>query len=106
MNAPQNGYVFRDDKNVPYITGTTTKVLEVVRDHFGLGWSPEEIHEHYPYLTLAQIYAALAYYFDHRDEIDQDIARRDQFVEESRAKFENTELAERLRKLKRERSRS
>ena len=83
MSVSNNGNIWRDDKNVPYITGTTTKVLEVVRDHIGLGWSPEEIHEQYPYLTLAQIYAALAYYFGHRDEIDQDIAQRDQFVRTS-----------------------
>ena len=36
------------------------------------GYSPEEIAGSvYPELTLAQVYAALAYYEDHRDEIDQ-----------------------------------
>ena len=36
------------------------------------GYSPEEIAGSvYPELTLAQVYAALAYYEDHRDEINE-----------------------------------
>lgn len=36
---------------------------------------PEEILIHLPYLTLAQVFDALSYYQDHRDEIDQDLLR-------------------------------
>ena len=36
----------------------------------------------HPYLTLGQIYSALAYYWDHREELDQDIERRLEFVDD------------------------
>ena len=35
--------------------------------------SPDEIVHAYPTITLADVYAALAYYWDHRDEIEQRI---------------------------------
>lgn len=44
------------------------------------GKSPDEIVAEHPQLTLADVYAALAYYYDHRDEIDADIRLDQQFV--------------------------
>jgi uncharacterized protein (DUF433 family) len=38
-----------------------------------MGFIPEEIQIKLPHLTLAQIYDALSYYYDFKDEIDQDI---------------------------------
>jgi hypothetical protein len=46
----------------------------IVADHLGYGWSAEEIIRQYPYLTPAEVHAALAYYFDHREEIDGELA--------------------------------
>jgi len=56
------------------------KVVELVLEKMAHGWSPEELYFQHPYLTLGQIYAALAYYWDHRDEIDKDIERRMELV--------------------------
>jgi uncharacterized protein (DUF433 family) len=39
-----------------------------------LGFSPEELLERFPHLTLAQVYDALAYYYDNREEVEADIA--------------------------------
>ena len=39
------------------------KVTEVVLDKIAYGWSPEEIHFQHPHLSLAQIHAALTYYY-------------------------------------------
>jgi uncharacterized protein (DUF433 family) len=64
------------EDRVPRIVGTTTKVIEVVLDQQAYGWSPEEIQYQHPHLTLGQIHAALAYYWDHRIELDQDIQQR------------------------------
>jgi hypothetical protein len=36
---------------------------------------------------LPQIYSALAYYFEHKDEIDADMERRERYAEEMRAKL-------------------
>jgi len=49
------------------------RVAQIVADHLGYGWSAEEIARQYPHLTLAEIYAALGYYFDHRAEIDAEL---------------------------------
>ena len=55
-----------------------TRVAMLAADYLWRGWSAEEIVRHYPYLTLAEVHAALGYYFDHREEIDAEL------LEESR----------------------
>jgi len=55
---------------VPYIAGTQTKVVEVVLDRLAYHWDADEIHRQHPYLSLAQIYSALAYYYAHQAEMD------------------------------------
>jgi hypothetical protein len=50
------------------------RVAQLVADHLGYGWSAEEIVRQYPHLAPAEVHAALAYYFDHRDEIDDELA--------------------------------
>lgn len=69
-------HVVLNDAHVPLISGTTMKVVEVVLAQAAHGWSAEELHIQFPHLTLGQIYSALAYYWDHRDELDGDIERR------------------------------
>lgn len=83
--------------SVPSIAGTTTKVVELVVEQQAYGWSPEELHFQHPYLTLGQIHSALAYYWDHREELDRDIRRRLERVEKLRSDSQPSELVERLR---------
>ena len=47
-----------------------------------MGLSPDEIVYHYPSFTLADVYAALAYYHDHQDKLRQEIAKEKAFVRE------------------------
>ena len=68
-----------------YVAGTRTKVLEVALDRIAHHWDADEIHRQHPHLSLGQIYAALAYYFDHKGEFDARIEERLRFVEHSRA---------------------
>ena len=44
------------------------------------GRSPDQIVADFPQLSLADVYAALAYYHDHREEIDRQIREDEQFV--------------------------
>jgi uncharacterized protein (DUF433 family) len=53
-----------------WLDDTNVKVIEVVLDHVAYGWSAEEIHRQHPHLSLSQVYAALAYYYDHQAEFD------------------------------------
>jgi uncharacterized protein (DUF433 family) len=65
----------RED-GVPVLAGTTMKVVELVAEKIAYGWSPEELLFQHPHLTLGQIYSALAYYWDHEEELNRDMDRR------------------------------
>ncbi len=86
-------YVELDERNVPIITGTSMKVIELVTGQIAYGWSPEELHFQHPYLTMSQILSALAYYWDHKEELDADIERREQYSEKSRREAGESPLA-------------
>jgi uncharacterized protein (DUF433 family) len=71
----------RDGQDRAFIAGTRVRVQDIYVDSEVLGRSPEEIVAALPYVTLAQVHAALAYYFDHRDEIVSELRQDEQFVE-------------------------
>ena len=78
MSSVQISYehITLDEKSTPIIKGTTMKVVELVVEKLAYGWSAEEIHLQHPYLTLGQIYSALAYSADHQVELEKDIENR------------------------------
>ena len=84
-------------RRVPIIAGTNMKVVELVMAQLAYGWSPEELHFQHPYLSLGQIHSALAYYWDHKEELDADIERRRQYAEEARREAGPSPLANKLR---------
>ena len=49
------------------------RVAQIVMDYLAYGWSAEEMCHQHPYLSLAEAHAAMAYYFDHQEEIDTEI---------------------------------
>lgn len=65
-----------DEDGAPFIVGATMKVVELVMAPKARGWSPEELHFQRPYLTMSQIYSALAYYWEQKEALDADIQRR------------------------------
>ena len=89
-----------DENGVAWIVGANTKVIEVVRDKLAYGWSPEEIHFQHPNLSLAQIHSALAYYYEHQEELDGEIARRQQEVNHLAEQAADSPLRQKLRALK------
>lgn len=58
----------------PIIKGTKFPVRSVVVYVLRQGMTPEELVTTFSHLSLAQIYAALSYYYDHQREIDRDLA--------------------------------
>lgn len=86
MSVAETGYqhIVLDDAGVPHIASTTMKVIELVLDQTAYGWSAEELRFQHPYLSLGQIHSALAYYWDHKAALDEDIARRQALVAELR----------------------
>ena len=68
----------------PRIAGHRITVQNIAIWHDRLGWNADEIASEYD-LKLADIYAALAYYFAHREEIDQSIREGKAFAEKMRS---------------------
>ena len=58
---------------IPILAGTSTKVVEVALDRLAYHWDAEEIQRQHPHLSLGQIHSALAYYYDHQAEMDNEI---------------------------------
>ncbi len=83
----------------PRIAGSRIRIKDVVVWHDRQGMTPSEIVSKWPHLTLASIYAALAYYHDHREEINSDLAADETWYEEQKAKSPSL-LQEKLKKVK------
>lgn len=62
----------------PHILGHRVKVKHIVEMYERMGMSPAQIVEDIPTISLAQVHSALAYYYDHRAEIEAEIAAEDQ----------------------------
>ena len=88
-----------DERGVAWITGANTKVIEVILDKLAYGWNPEEIHYQHAYLSLAQIHAALTYYYDHQSELDAEIMRQLKEVEAFADAAKDSPARRRLREL-------
>jgi uncharacterized protein (DUF433 family) len=80
----------------PCIAGTRIRVWDIYVAHELRGEVPEQIVASYPHITLAQVHAALAYYWDHKDEIDKQMKEADRFVEELRRAAGPGPLAQKL----------
>lgn len=70
----------------PCIAGHRIRVQDIVILHFYQGMDSYEIASQYPGITLADIYAALAYYYDNMEEINQAIQEEEEFYREMKAK--------------------
>jgi len=86
--APIN-LISTDEQGTAYITGTKMKVRQIVLEKNAWGLTPEEIQQGHDHLSLAQIYAALAYYYDHAHSIDAEIAAAKQVVDRLRVEQPN-----------------
>lgn len=97
MVTATSSHIELDDRGRPWIAGTKVKVIEVVLDHTAYGFSPAEIHLQHPHLSLAQIHAALAYYYDHQAELDLEIQRQVADADRLRAQNRDSPGRRRLR---------
>ena len=89
----------RAEDGVLILSGTRVKVVQIVRDHLAYRWDADQIQRQYPHLnlTLGQIHSALAYYYDHKEEMDRYIEETDRLVEEMRAAQGESPLVRKLR---------
>jgi uncharacterized protein (DUF433 family) len=99
MSATTTAHIHLDERGVAWIDDTNIKVVEVVLDKRAYGCSPEETHKQHPDLSLAQIHAALSYYYDHQQAIDAYIEQQLKWVEAMAAQAGESPVRKRLRAL-------
>ena len=85
-----------DEHGRPWVDDTNIKVIEVALDHLAYGWNAETIQENHPHLSLAQVYAALAWYYDHQTEMDAELDRQDTRIRALRTASGQSSLQRRL----------
>ena len=95
-------HVELDETGLPYIRGTRFKVVQIVLDRLAYDWHAEEIQKQHPQLSLGQIHSALAYYYDHRSEMDALIDRRARKADELLAANPPSQLRVKLQAIKRQ----
>jgi uncharacterized protein (DUF433 family) len=80
-----------------YIAGTRVRVQDIYALSQRERQTPERIAEALPHLSVAQIHAALAYYFAHSDEIGQELREDEQLAADLQEKWGQGPLAEKVR---------
>jgi uncharacterized protein (DUF433 family) len=100
MPTVATAHIEIDEDGVAWIDNTRVKVVEVVVDKLAHGSSPEELHFQYPHLSLAQIHAALAYYYDNQTALDAEVGRRWREADELAGRISDPALRRRLLALK------
>lgn len=100
--AVARNHITIDENGVARIEGTRMKVLHIAEELMLSGASPAQMLEHWPHLTLSQIHAALAYYYDHKLDMDAQIERERKEFERLRAAQEQDDspISRKLRDLK------
>ena len=98
-NGENIAHIVRDERGTAWVQGKQVKVVEVVQEHLAYGWDAERIQERHPQLSLAEIYSALAFYYDHPEEFQILIMRETKEPKPAQAKTGETSVQERVRAL-------
>ena len=78
----------------PIIAGTRIKVSQIAIYYENMGYTPDDIIQAHPHLTLAQVHDALSYYYDHIHEINAEIRESERLVREFRKLYPRSILEE------------
>ncbi|MBI2659626.1 DUF433 domain-containing protein [Candidatus Woesearchaeota archaeon] len=76
----------------PRIAGTRIRVRDIVEKHVVLDYSPEEVAEAFD-ISLAAVHEALSYYYEHTEEVQEEIRKDKEFVEKFRKDFKHEILS-------------
>ncbi len=96
MTTALDGHIEVDEAGIARIAGTRLKVIHLIMDKMANGSTPEQMREQFPPLTLAQVHAALTYYYDHKTELDAQISQDLREATLLRAQLENQPTREQL----------
>jgi uncharacterized protein (DUF433 family) len=93
--TPVPSLIYLDEQGRARIQGVRTKVIQIAVDRRN-GLDADAIHEAYPYLSLAQIHAALSYYYEHKTQLDAQMEEADREYEALRANAPPSPFVERM----------
>ena len=79
------------------VAGTGYKVRLMAGWHRYRGETPEQIQQGHPDLTMGQVYSVLAYYYDHKEEMDAEMDRKEAEAECMRAEAGESPVVKRLK---------
>jgi uncharacterized protein (DUF433 family) len=88
----------RSREGLPVIAGKNFKVVHLIREHVAYGWSAEELALNHPQLTLGEIYSALAFYADHREQIDRELTASEELAERRHGEPRHRRISSRLKR--------
>lgn len=86
-------------EGIPVLADTQTKVMQIVLDRLAYHWDVDEIQRQHHHLTLGQICSALAYYYDHQDEMDRAIEEQLRRVREIKTRLGESPVRQKLKAL-------
>jgi len=98
MTTTLNGHIEIDDDGTVRVAGSRIKVIHLVMERTANGWSADELQQNFPHLTLAEVYAALTYYYDNKSECDAHIEASSRFADEMRTSTPPGPFVERMRR--------
>ncbi len=78
----------RQDEAGTLRVGNSRVLLELVIQEFQDGATPEAIVQQFPTLALSEVYAVIAYYLHHREEIEAYLAERQELAQQVRDRIE------------------
>ena len=73
------------------------RVAQIAMDYLAHGWSPDEMCRQHDYLSLAESHAAMGYYFDHQEEIDNEIRSEVEQAGQSKSQSERSPFFVRMK---------
>jgi uncharacterized protein (DUF433 family) len=83
-------YIGFDERERAIIAGTRMRISFLIQERDAHGWSPEEVYFQHSDLSLAQIYSAFSYYYEHREEIDLEIGEEHKEIEHLKTELKDT----------------
>lgn len=92
-----NSHITIDAAGIARIDGSRLKVIHVIKQMLATNASPDQLHTAFPDLSLSQIHAALAYYYDHKSQLDSEIEREVGEFDEARAANSTNPILTKLR---------
>ena len=93
-------HLMRDSKGTLWIDETGYRVLDLAAEHLAHGWNADILQENHPDLSLAQIHAALAWFYDHEEEMRLELHQREASAATLLSEIDESPLQSRLRGIK------